>query len=739
MLAYVLAFALAATAHGFIGITIDMYQPSCAHGCRRVIQGVRLGCSEVKADDIYGINATHSTTPSCFASDPAFLTTLAWCIEDACAQETAPPTAWEVKKYWTEHVSGDKGVAPIWSYAETLQNIEDTPSVAINTSELLNYTAIISHDQWYINKVSLEAFEHQETLHTYYGLAVMLLGLIAPMVFTLLLFLPLMPNIIVRMRPYFIDNFFFGNQHAQPLYHTLGGSVPTMGQGLYLMAFFALIIVYTAIDYTTVQPNAMYMTAREELLLYITNRTGIMAFALAPLVILFAGRNNFLLWVTNWSHSTYLLMHRHVARLFTVQIIVHSIVEVELYRAQGHIADELAAPYWVWGVVATVAACLMLVSSALIFRKMSYEFFLAAHIVLAIFVLVGSWYHIDLLFHKRWNYEWWLYLAFVVWILDHMIRLVKLAQNGLVRAEVREIGRTGIMRLDLPGIRWGATPGQHAYVSWPTLSGVRIWENHPFSVIPLSLCQPSTDPNTPAGFSTPSLNSTLASTTNGTITNLSKSTFSAIMTDLEKAIVSQTVTSVQTPTSNHSHSTHHHQNHHTGLRIYLRKHHGLTSRLKPTLSLPTLLEGPYHTHNPTFSASRAGVLASDKLILFAGGIGITALLSWVHAHPKVKLYWTVREEMRALVDDVRESGILDVLVDKGRLEVRITGRGARRLDLWEVLEREVEAAAHEGWRKVGVLSCGPGGFCDAVRGAVVGAGRGEGMVEVELLEEAFGW
>src|SRR6186713_2224781 len=123
--------------------------------------------------------------------------------------------------------------------------------------------------------------------------------------------------------------------------------------------------------------------------------------ALAPLVILFAGRNNILIWMTNWSHSTYMTLHRWVARIFAIQVIVHSIVELILYIDTGEFATETLELYWIWGIVATLAVCLMLVLSMLFLRRLSYEAFLILHVLLAVFVIAGTWYHIEYLFTRK--------------------------------------------------------------------------------------------------------------------------------------------------------------------------------------------------------------------------------------------------------------------------------------------------------------------------------------------------
>lgn len=57
---------------------------------------------------------------------------------------------------------------------------------------------------------------------------------------------------------------------------------------------------------------------------YMADRTGIIAYANLPLLWLFAGRNDLLLWLTGWSFSTFNLFHRYVARVATAEAIAHS-------------------------------------------------------------------------------------------------------------------------------------------------------------------------------------------------------------------------------------------------------------------------------------------------------------------------------------------------------------------------------------------------------------------------------
>lgn len=56
-----------------------------------------------------------------------------------------------------------------------------------------------------------------------------------------------------------------------------------------------------------------------------------MSFANFPLLWLFGGRNNILMWATGWSFATFNIYHRHVARVATLQGVAHSVLYVVIY------------------------------------------------------------------------------------------------------------------------------------------------------------------------------------------------------------------------------------------------------------------------------------------------------------------------------------------------------------------------------------------------------------------------
>ncbi|KAK3064698.1 hypothetical protein LTS18_004778 [Coniosporium uncinatum] len=249
---------------------------------------------------------------------------------------------------------------------------------------------------------------------------------------------------------------------------------------------------------------------------------------------------------------------------------------------------------------------------------------------------IGSYqYHLIYRFGNSGTYEYWLYAAFAVWAFDRLMRLLRLANNGLRKAVVTEVGPNHI-RVDVPGLRWAGKPGYYAYAYFPTLNPLRPWENHPFSI------------NSTALF------------------HSRKHSVPAPTSDAEKgsacAAMAQTQAVIDVRTGS------------AGVTFFIRKSTGVTRLLQKHVSMLALVEGPY-SNNPT-----EAVLKCDRVLLTGGGIGITGLLAWLGAHPNVKLAWSVRESAEVVV---RESEtVLEGVADK---EVVVE----ERLDVRGLLERDL--------------------------------------------------
>lgn len=98
-----------------------------------------------------------------------------------------------------------------------------------------------------------------------------------------------------------------------------------------------------------------------------------------------------------------------------------------------------------------VAACLMLASSIKIVRETAYDIFLAAHIGLAIAVLVSLFFHT-----KKYQgaYDPWLWACVGFWVFDRVCRggriLLCLAGSGSGTIAATELhGEANLIRVDI--------------------------------------------------------------------------------------------------------------------------------------------------------------------------------------------------------------------------------------------------------------------------------------------------
>jgi hypothetical protein len=423
-----------------------------------------------------------------------------------------------------------------------------------------------------------------------------------------------------------------------------------------------------------------------------------------PLVFLFAGRNNVLLWLTNWSHSTYMLLHRWIARVFCLQALLHSIVSLHLYIQNGRYPVDSKMPYWMWGIAGTVLVVVLTFGSGLYVRRFYYEAFLLSHIIMSVLLIVTLWYHAYELYRFLGGYWIWLYVVSAVWAADRVLRIVRIVVTGPQQAKLTDLGGSdGFIRIDIPGVRWGNAPGLHAYFYFPTVHRLRPWENHPFSVLPSSMLRSSNyHGKSEAGARRPSNSNKIEQGSTSSASDIEKHT-------AKGAAVEQG--------SQRGGCT-------TGLTLFVRKSSGMTKALSARDKVLTLVEGPYPNN------STAQVLRCDRLLLIGGGIGITALIPFVDHHWNVKLAWSVKESARCLVDEL--GGVLEQIGDR---QVEI----GRRLDITALLAEEIEL----GWEQVGVVVSGPGSMCDSVRElvsrAAAKASKEGKKTTFELEVEAYSW
>ncbi|EXM20426.1 hypothetical protein V3481_016258 [Fusarium oxysporum f. sp. vasinfectum] len=682
-LSLLLAVQVSSTyAQGLEGYGLTSYDPVCAEACLRSFTPLMLPCSSMHDGHM-------ATPPACRANDTAFLTSVAWCMSDNCADEKLS----KIEGYWEEWITGSKFVPAKWSYSEALMEVDPKPPrYQLNmTDKVLNQTSTLAPVAYLSQWNSLWATNHEMIMGARYGIILVVIAVGIPILMTWSGYLPLIPSVYDKLKPYILYPSMIGTYSVRPLPFKLGNA-PSVGQGLYIALFLALVVVFTAIDYELRQPHARFMGERRELLAYLVYRTGALAFALLPLIILFPSRNNLLLWLSNWSRSTFILLHRWIGRTFALLAVLHAI-----FVLVG--SDKMGTTDWRrWGSVTVIFTVITCLGSGLYVRKANYELFLLMHILIAALVIVGCWYHLMLRYASirlhspgyTTGHEIWLYLAIALWGFERLVRIVRVIRLGILRSKVKDIG-AGYVRVDVPNVRWGLDPGKHVFVYFPTLAPMRPWENHPFSVIPTVALQRRGTSATPGSPTSPGASSGLE--------DIEKST-------TQIAVVRQSSASAEIS---------------AGVTLFIKKSTGITKYLESHDRLLTFLEGPYP------GSDTRQVLRCDRLLLIAGGVGITSLFALIHNHWNVKLAWSVKAEARCLVNEIEPA--LDA-VNTAQTDIRI----GSRFDVAALIDEEASA----GWKRVGIVVSGPGSLCDDVRAVVAGIGRNSKTV-FELEVDAYSW
>lgn len=85
---------------------------------------------------------------------------------------------------------------------------------------------------------------------------------------------------------------------------------------------------------------------------YIGDRTGVISTANLILIWTFGIRNNTLMWLTGWDFATYNNFHRWVARVATVEAVVHSVAYTVLIcdrKSYSHKLWQIDLSFWTDG------------------------------------------------------------------------------------------------------------------------------------------------------------------------------------------------------------------------------------------------------------------------------------------------------------------------------------------------------------------------------------------------------
>ncbi|KAI8952750.1 ferric reductase like transmembrane component-domain-containing protein [Xylaria longipes] len=776
---------------GIVGFGLSLYQDSCCLACHDSLSSLYLSCTAfpdhgnmsgmpADMDMDMDMEMMGTTTEECRTSNMPWLQTMAYCIKQACTPHG-----------YTEEMQADCfSVHAVAGASEP--TFHDSLPASAPTIELsenatwLNTTRLVNQHLYHATHGTLEEFARSEYIHTRYSMILYLIVIGTCLIWGVKIQLA---SVFFRGYRQLQDSTFgsklrqhialpalFGSRHLEPLPANLG-YVPGRALGISISIYVVLNIIFSSISFGSFQPNIYWPSQQVELCEYVGNRTGMLSLVNLSIAILFAGRNNVLIAITGWSQTTFLTLHRWVARVATLQAIVHSAAYTLQYvdpRYDGAetYAEKAAEPFYWWGIIGTIALSLATAFAILPIRITLYELFLTVHIVLIILALVACWYHLVPHFGFKYGYQVWLYICFAFWSADRLARLARILyynRLGDAKAIVEVVPGCGILHVTVfPRITRGIGPGQHTFLYFPGLG--KFWESHPFSI---------------AAWETRHSSVRLASSSLSASDGNEVCSTGKELDTLSPAIASTyQVKSTATP---HQEAVPHESQKYNDVsfQLLIRAHSGMTAALKRYLSSPATAsrvevsvytEGYYAGHHATLQP----LYTADTVLCLVGGLGITNALGFVQEYvggvslegeaagktrgvmrraKRFILAWSAKEI--AFIDHVKKNFLANAQgveclfwytgspedaaeksesPNKGEIQ-GVDSHALKALDATVTAGRmhigTVIKSALEVERQTTVLVCGPGQMADEARKQVVKCVK-DGF-SVDLIEEAFAW
>ncbi|KAM9913885.1 hypothetical protein OXX69_001128 [Metschnikowia pulcherrima] len=433
------------------------------------------------------LNLEFSATPydySVFCTDPAAIATLVGCYADE-KRNTSADTA-----FWRDQCE-TMYLSPI-----TYENITDGYQLLLQEgvpmADLGNYTAgeldvpvIVPREDALAAMDSYTMWLGNYNKSVYYGgAAIAYWGIICLLSAVANWGLILFPGLrrscdgkISRMwRKYITLPALVRKKKAttQSFFKVLSFIVPSRLESIVIFGFFWLLFILNAVHIYAVKNDTVFDSEKSALNRYVADRTGIICIIILPLLVLFGGRNNFLMWATRWKFATFMTYHRWIARFEVLLAFIHSVCFWMTFVIYGDVAEESSENYVVWGIVATFSGVLICFQGLLFLRRRWYEIFLVLHIILAAFFVIGSWYHVYEL-----GYSQFMYATFAVWAFDRIVRVIRMVWFGFPKAEI-SLFSDDTIKVEIPKpARWKAIPGGHAYVYF--MHSYHFWQSHPFT------------------------------------------------------------------------------------------------------------------------------------------------------------------------------------------------------------------------------------------------------------------
>ncbi|OTA76430.1 hypothetical protein M434DRAFT_262276 [Hypoxylon sp. CO27-5] len=181
------------------GYGIEMYIPVCAYACQNSFSSDPIVCTDDASFSNDGMGGSQDGTtlsqnvsamPSstCRAESEPFLTSVAWCIHIKCSDTLV----WKIEKWWQSYVVGNQPTdpPPRLSYGTALALVTSPPNATCMSGQIPSETSLADEMLYTALYISIDVNQDVEIQHERFGLVVLLSGVVIPVGFSLLRFLP---------------------------------------------------------------------------------------------------------------------------------------------------------------------------------------------------------------------------------------------------------------------------------------------------------------------------------------------------------------------------------------------------------------------------------------------------------------------------------------------------------------------------------------------------------------------
>jgi hypothetical protein len=157
-----------------------MHEPHCAFGCQNIPQSSKLNCSTPSVADRWhgGSGLGFGTSGECYASDTAYLQSLAYCLYDHCHEPT-----FELSRFSATEIAGSDHNL-VHDYEEVLRLGSGGPPKELVLCEPLEQPGTAPDADLRTIAMSMDDFAATETQGSKNALIVFFIILLAPILLT---------------------------------------------------------------------------------------------------------------------------------------------------------------------------------------------------------------------------------------------------------------------------------------------------------------------------------------------------------------------------------------------------------------------------------------------------------------------------------------------------------------------------------------------------------------------------